>query len=160
MTDLTEHFTLEELIYSNTALRLGIDNTPKEEYINNLTLLAKECLEPIRSHFGPVHINSGYRSLALNMVINPMTSTITTVSKHCFGQAADVRVHGISNVDLAIWCRDTLPEFEQVILEFYTQGQPYSGWVHIAYVVGDQRKQSLTATRINGKVTYLEGIQA
>jgi len=157
---LSPHFSLKELTRSDTALRLGIDNTPTDEHLKNLVLLCTHILEPVRANFGVVRINSGYRSLALNMSINPMTTTLTRLSKHCTGQAADFEVDGISNVRVAEWCRDNLPEYQQLILEFYTPGQPNSGWVHCAYVVGNQIKECLTAVRVNGKTTYLVGLQA
>jgi uncharacterized protein YcbK (DUF882 family) len=87
-----------------------------------------------------------------------MTSTIDKLSKHCTGQAVDFEVEGVSNGDLAIWCRDNLPEYGQVILEFYTPGQPNSGWVHVSFVVGKQKKESLTAARVDGKIVYSSGI--
>jgi hypothetical protein len=158
MTQLSEHFSLEEMIRSDTALRLGIDNTPKQEYTDNLIRLCQHVLEPVRLHFGPVHINSGYRSLSLNMSINPMTSTINKVSQHCYGRAVDFEVPGVSNVTVAEWCRDNLPEYDQIILEFYTPGIPNSGWVHVSYSTESHRKQVLTASRVAGKLQYSIGI--
>jgi uncharacterized protein YcbK (DUF882 family) len=158
MTQLTPHFSLREMIRSDTAVRLNIDNTPTEEHMRNLVLLCTHVLEPVRNHFGPVRVNSGYRCLALNMSVNPMTSTLDKLSKHCTGQAVDFEVEGVSNADLAIWCRDNLSEYGQVILEFYTPGQPNSGWVHVSFVVGAQKKEVLTAARISGKLVYSVGI--
>ncbi len=160
IVQLSPHFSYSELTRSDTATRLGIDNTPTQAYIGNLILVCQNVLEPVRAAFGPVRVNSGYRSLALNMAINPMTSTINKVSKHCSGQAADFEVQGVPNAVLAQWCVDHLPEFEQVILEFYTLGQPNSGWVHVGYVVGDQKKEVFTAVKENGKTVYKVGIQA
>jgi len=158
MTQISEHFTLEELTRSDTAMRLGIDNTPDQKYIDNLKLLCDNALEVIRAHFGKVRVNSGYRCLALNMSVNPMTTTIKKLSKHCTGQAADIEVEGVPNAVLAQWCVDNLPEFEQVILEFYTPGQPNSGWVHVAFCVGEQKRLVGTMSRINGESIYKEGI--
>lgn len=158
-TQLSPHFTLEELIRSDTAVRMGIDNTPTDQHKRFLILLCEKVLEPIRAHFNkPVRINSGYRSLALNMVVNPMTTTINRVSKHCYGQAADIEIDGIPNYDLAVWVRDNIPAFHQVILEFYTPGQPNSGWVHVSYIPDDLKKECLTATRKDGKLSYVPGL--
>lgn len=157
---ITEHFSLREMTRSDTAVRLGIENDPTAEHLQNLVLLCTHILEPVRTHYGPVRVNSGYRSLALNMSVNPMTSTIDKLSKHCLGQAVDFEVEGVSNVELAIWCRDNLPEYGQVILEFYTPGQPNSGWVHVSYVVGNQKKECLTAAKNNGKIVYSLGINS
>jgi hypothetical protein len=160
ITQLTEHFSLREMTRSDTAVRLNIDNIPTPQYLKNLVVVCEKVLEPVRAHFGPVRVNSGYRSLALNMAVNPMTSTIDKLSKHCTGQAADFEVDGLSNVTLAEWCRDNLPEWDQIILEFYTPGEPNSGWVHVSYVEGHNRKQLLTAARVNGKTEYSSGIVA
>ena len=154
-TPLTEHFTLEELIRSDVAIRMGIDNTPTAQHKRHLILLCQHILEPVRVHFDkPVRVNSGYRCLALNMVINPLTTTVDRLSKHCLGQAADIEIDGISNYDLAVWIRDHIPAFNQVILEFYTPGQPNSGWVHVSYVHQSNKKECLTATRKDGKLVY------
>jgi zinc D-Ala-D-Ala carboxypeptidase len=53
---LSKNFTLQELIKSNTALRLGIDNTPSKEGIMKLTLLATELLQPLRNEVGSIRI--------------------------------------------------------------------------------------------------------
>lgn len=160
MSQLSPHFSLRELTRSDTALRLGIDNSPTDIHLNNLVLVCVHILEPVRKVFGPVRVNSGYRSLALNMAINPLITTLNKLSKHCTGQAVDFEVDGISNVVVAEWVRDNIPEFQQLILEFYTPGQPNSGWVHAAYVVGGQTKECLTAVKVGGKTTYLVGLQA
>lgn len=160
MIQLSPHFTLTELTRSDTAVRLDIENTPSTVYQQNLVLLCTHILEPVREKFGPVRITSGYRSLALNMAINPMSATINKVSKHSLGQAADFEVAGVSNYTLATWIRDNLPAFQQCILEFYTPGQPNSGWVHAAYVLGENKNECLTAVKVNGKTTYLLGLQA
>jgi len=157
---LSQHFSLREMTRSDTAVRLGIENVPTAEHLQNLILLCEHVLEPVRVQFGPVRVNSGYRSLALNMSVNPMTSTIDRLSKHCTGQAVDFEVEHISNAELATWCRDNLPEYGQVILEFYTPGQPSSGWVHVSYVVGSQKKEVLTAARVHGKLVYSPGINS
>jgi len=157
---ITPHFSYRELTRSDTALRLGIENTPTEEHLKNLTLLCVHVLEPIRKVWGPVRVNSGYRSLALNMSVNPMTSTINKLSRHCTGQAVDFEVDGIPNAQIAAWCRDHLPEYHQIILEFYTPGEPNSGWVHISFVEEFQKKECLTALRENGKTVYHQGLIA
>jgi len=160
MTQLSPHFSLNEMIRSDTGTRLGIDNTPTDEHLKNLVLVCENVLEPVRKVFGRVRVNSGYRSLALNMAINPMTSTINKLSKHCTGQAVDFEVDGIPNAQIAAWCVANLPDFDQIILEFYTPGEPNSGWVHGGYVVGKQRKEVFTAVRENGKTVYKVGLIA
>ena len=61
--NLSANFTLKELTKSDTATRLGLDNTPDEETIENLKLLCEKVLQPVREHFGKsVTVNSAYRS--------------------------------------------------------------------------------------------------
>lgn len=159
--NLTQHFSLSELTRSDVATRLDIDNTPTNEHLANLKLICEKVLEPIRLHFNkPITINSGYRSLKLNESVNKSTSAPGKISKHCLGQAVDFEIVGVSNYDLAIWAKNNLPEFHQIILEFYTPGNPSSGWVHISYVPGNQKKEVLTAHKVNGKLTYTPGLLA
>lgn len=153
--NLSANFTLKELTKSDTATRLGLDNTPDEDTIENLKLLCEKVLQPVREHFGkPVTINSGYRSPESNAAVGGSKS-----SDHCKGQACDLEIEGVSNPDLAQWIMDNL-EYTQLILEFYTQGQPNSGWVHVSYDPNNLKKQELTATKIAGKTTYLNGLIA
>ena len=153
--NLSANFTLKELTKSDTATRLGLDNTPDEETIENLKLLCEKVLQPVREHFGkPVTINSGYRSPESNAAVGG-----SKTSDHCKGQACDLEIDGVSNPDLAQWIMDNL-EYTQLILEFYTQGQPNSGWVHVSYDPNNLKKQELTATKIAGKTTYLNGLVA
>lgn len=160
VNQLTPHFSLKELTRSDTAIRLGIENIPTTEHLKNLLVICEKVLEPVRAHFGPVRVNSGYRSLALNMAINPMTTTIKKLSKHCTGHAVDFEVMGVSNIVVAEWCRDNLPEWDQIILEFYTPGDPNSGWVHVGYVEGYNRRMILTAVIENKKTVYKVGLIA
>jgi hypothetical protein len=153
--NLTKNFTLHELTKSETALRLGIDNTPGEKEIGNLKLLCEKVLQPVRDHFARgVKVNSGYRSPATNQAAGG-----SPTSDHCRGQAADVEIPGVPNAELAQWIADNL-DFRQLILEFYTPGIPDSGWVHVSYVAEDNKKQVLTATRKDGKTVYLQGLVA
>ena len=73
--------------------------------------------------------------------------------------AADIEIPGVANAELAQWIVDNV-SFRQVILEFYTPGIPDSGWVHVSYNAGDNKKQVLTATKQNGKTVYLQGLVA
>lgn len=153
--NLTKNFTLAEMTKSETALRHGIDNTPGEQEMSALRVLAEKVLQPIRDHFQKgVKVNSAYRSPEVNQKVGG-----SRTSDHCRGQAADIEIPGVANAELAQWIVDNL-EFRQVILEFYTQGIPDSGWVHVSYVPEDNKKQVLTATKKDGKTVYLNGLVA
>tara|TARA_Y100001963_G_scaffold76935_1_gene106681 strand:- start:8378 stop:8848 length:471 start_codon:yes stop_codon:yes gene_type:complete len=150
---LSENFSLNEMTKSQTATRKGIDNTPSEEHKQNLKALCENILQPIRDHYKkPVRITSGYRSPDLCEAIGSSKS-----SQHAKGQAADFEITGVDNFDLAIWISKTL-KFDQLISEFYVEGDEDSGWVHCSYKAEGNRKQCLTAYKDNGKTTYGNGL--
>jgi len=149
---LSANFSLGELTKSETAIRKGIDNSADEIVTAHLQALVDNVLQPVRDKFGSVKVTSGYRSPLLNSSIGG-----SKTSHHCYGFAADFEVVGMDNRELAIRIRDTL-EFTQLILEFYTAGDPNSGWVHCSYDAQDLRKQVLTATKVDGKTKYVTGI--
>ena len=65
-----KYFTIEELTRSTTARQRGIDNTPSQQVIDNLTALVNNVLDPLRQAWGkPIHVNSGYRCPALNKAV-------------------------------------------------------------------------------------------
>jgi len=153
--NLTANFTLSEMVKSDTALRHDMDNTPGEAEIESLKILCEKVLQPVRDHFKTgVKVNSGYRHPEVNAKVGG-----SKTSDHCSGQAADIEIPGIPNADLAKWITQNL-DFTQVILEFYTQGVPDSGWVHVSYDPQNLKKQSLTAVKKDGKTVYLPGIVA
>jgi zinc D-Ala-D-Ala carboxypeptidase len=125
---LSAHFSLSELVRSETATRNGIDNTPGDTEIENLIVTCREILEPVREHYGiPFAPNSGYRCLALNRAIGSSDS-----SQHVTGNAVDFEIPGIDNKEAALWVMENC-DFDQLILEFYKEGEPTSGWVHCSY---------------------------
>lgn len=149
MTQLSKHFTLDELTRSTTALRRGIDNKASPEIVKALTALCVNVLEPVRAHFkAPVKITSGYRSPTLNRAVGGSSS-----SDHCFGRAADFTVVGFSNYAVCRWIAENL-DFKQLIYEF---GE--SGWVHCAYMIGGNDGDILSAKKIGGKTRYVEGLK-
>jgi hypothetical protein len=152
---LSANFSVSELTRSQTATRKGIDNSPNEEQLASLQALCENVLQPIREHFGkPVRISSGLRVPELNSAIGG-----STTSDHCKGMAADIEIPGVDNKELAEWIGANL-EFRQLILEFYTAGDPESGWVHVSYNKDDNKQQVMTATKQGGKTVYLSGLIA
>ena len=155
--NLSANFKLMELIKSEAATRLDIDNTPSEEQIESLRLLCENILQPVRDHFGkPVKISSGFRCAELNS--SPAVGGSKT-SDHCKGQAVDFEIDGVSNPELAEWISQNC-KYTQLILEFYVQGQSNSGWVHVSYDPNNLKNQELTAVKVAGKTQYLNGLQA
>jgi len=152
---LTNNFSLAEMVKSDTALRHDMDNTPGETEIANLKTLCEKVLQPVRDHFQTgVKVNSGFRHPEVNAKVGG-----SKTSDHCKGQAADIEIPGIANADLAVWIMDNL-DYTQLILEFYTPGVPDSGWVHVSYDSSNLKKQNLTATKKDGKTVYLNGLVA
>jgi len=125
----TENFTVEEMIKSQTATRLGIDNFPDMEAFVSLGKLCDMVLQPVRSSLKtPVIVTSGYRCDMLNAIIGGAKG-----SQHTLGEAADFEVIGYTNREVYDWIKDNL-EFDQLILEHYNPEIPNSGWVHCSYV--------------------------
>ena len=153
--NLSANFSLHEMCKSETALRMGFDNTPDEEATENLRLLCEMVLQPVRDHYGKgVKVNSAYRSPESNAAVGG-----SKTSDHCKGMAADIEIPGVANADLAQFIMDNL-DYTQLILEFYTPGIPDSGWVHVSYDPNNLKKQELTATKVAGKTQYLPGLVA
>lgn len=126
------NFKYGELIRSTTAKRLGILNLPGEEEWVNLEKIAVNVLQPVRAHFGPMRINSGFRSSELNVKIGG-----STTSNHCKGEAADIEPYYDQStlVDVVEWIVNNV-EFRTVILEY-----PPDGWVHVDYREGGNLKR-------------------
>lgn len=134
---LTQHFALEEFTHSQTADRLGIDNTPPADIFRNLNALANG-MEEVRELLGgkPITISSGYRCLALNAAVGSKPT-----SQHALGQACDFICPAFgspAHIVAAIVASDI--GYDQVIQEF--ADKPGKGWVHISFS-GRNRKQAL-----------------
>ena len=150
---LTENFSLNEMIKSETALRLHMDNTPPPEVVENLRVLCEHVLQPLRTAYGRgIKVNSGYRAPDVNAAVGG-----SKTSDHCRGQAADIEIPGVPNYDLALYISQYF-YFTQLILEFYTPGVPDSGWVHVSYDPANLKRQVMTAMRENGKTVYKPGL--
>ena len=145
---LSKHFKLIEFTKSMTAIRKGISNEAGSGEIKNLTDLCYGILEPVRAKFEkPVIITSGYRSEELCEAIGSKKT-----SQHAKGQAVDFEIAGVSNLAIAIYISNNC-DFDQLILEYWT-GEASSGWVHVSYSEGSNRKQVLT---FDGK-SYTNGL--
>ena len=146
--NLSRNFTLSELTKSDTAIRRGINNNPNAEQIEKLKALCENILQPVRDHFGRVKITSGFRSEELCMAIGSSAR-----SQHAKAEAADFECVGVDNAELADWIKDNLP-YDQLIVEYYTPGEPNSGWIHCSYISDQPRASYLWAYRSEGKTKY------
>ena len=146
--NLSRNFTLQELIKSDTAIRKGIDNNPNADQVEKLKLLCERVLQPVRDHFGRVKVTSGYRSPELCVAIG---SSIN--SQHAKAEAVDFECIGVDNAEVADWVHVNL-ETDQLILEYYTPGEPNSGWIHASFVEFNPRRQYMRAYREDKKTKY------
>ena len=146
--NLSRNFTLSELIKSDTAIRRGINNNPNAEQIEKLKALCENILQPVRDHFGRVKVTSGFRSPELCTAIGSSVN-----SQHAKAEAADFEVIGTDNAELFDWIKNNLSP-DQLILEFYTPGEPNSGWIHASWIDGTPRASFLHAYKSEGKTKY------
>lgn len=147
---LSEHFSLAEMIASQTAARRNIDNTPQPGVVDHLRT-ACAGLEKVRAALGhPLIVSSGYRSPALNRAVGGVDS-----SAHCQGWAVDFicpafgTPHQVAEKIMASGIK-----FDQCICEGGA-----NGWVHISFAPA-MRQQALTAKFGPDGTTYSPGLTA
>ena len=148
---LSDNFSLHEFTRSQTATRHNIDNTPSDKQIFNLRNLCVNVLQPVRDYFmKPMIISSGFRCAELNIKIG---GSIT--SQHVQGQAADIEVLEVGNLELSNWIDNNL-KYDQLILEFHNPKEdPHSGWVHVSYNTDENRNEYKEAYKNQeGKTRY------
>jgi len=147
MKYISKNFTKAEMIRSNTATRLGISNEPNDDAIDNLKLLAKHVLQPLRQHLGPIRITSGFRNENLCVALGSKKT-----SQHTLGMAADcvfISRGKMDNKKLFDAVIGLGLEFDQMINEFDYK------WIHISYNKDNNRKQILDAYKDeNNKTKY------
>ena len=146
--NLSRNFSLLELTKSDTAIRRGIDNEPNADQVDKLKELCENILQPVRDHFGRVKVTSGFRSPELCAAIGSSAN-----SQHAKAEAADFECPGVDNAELADWIHRELP-YDQLICEFYTPGEPNSGWIHCSYIPEGRRASYLWAYKSEGKTKY------
>ena len=147
---ISKHISNKEGVYSRTATRLDIDNTPTKEHKQNMIKVAEEVFEPLRAYVGgPIKINSFYRSPKLNKAIGGSAK-----SQHCHGQAIDLddTFGRATNAEMFEFIKKHL-DFDQIIWEFGNDENP--DWVHVSYVSEDKnRNRCLKAYKEKGKTQY------
>lgn len=145
---LSPNFSLDEMCRSDAATRLGIDNTPPAAAVGNLKDLCVNILEPLRHYMGkPVLVSSGFRNMKVNQLLGGAEK-----SQHLYGQAADIRIQGVSNDMIYSYICSMLP-YDQVIAEHLSATDGAKGWIHVSYVTNGRRSH---ISCVNGE--YLEGL--
>lgn len=150
MKNISKHVSYEEGVRSNTALRLGIENTPRAEQLEKMSVVANEVFEPLREWVGgPIKINSFFRCYKLNKAIGG-----SKTSQHMSGQAMDIddTFGWKTNTEMFNYVKDNL-DFDQMIWEFGDDDNP--DWVHISFVSKEEnRNRCLKAYKEKGKTKY------
>ena len=150
---ISKNFYLKELLKSDIADRQGIDNSPGEEELASLIVVTHKVLQPIRDEHGVVTVTSGLRVLELNRLLKSSDH-----SQHVKGEAVDFECFSMDNKALAKWVEANL-DFDQLILEFYREGVPNSGWVHCSFNrVGKNRKETKTFLVSKDGTEKIDGI--
>lgn len=139
-----------EATKSQTGTRLGIDNTPNEEQLDNMHAVASIVFDRIRDHFKkPIAVTSFFRCYALNKAIGGAPN-----SQHTSGEAIDIDADvlgGLKNSELFHYIKDNLT-FDQLIWEFGNNMEP--DWVHVSYKTGVNRNTILIGYKDNGRTLY------
>ena len=147
---ISKHISDKEGVYSITAIRRGIDNTPNDKQLTNMELVAEEVFEPLRAYVGgPIKINSFFRSPKLNKAIGGSSK-----SQHCKGQAIDIddTFGRMTNAEMYEFIKKHL-DFDQLIWEFGDNSNP--NWIHVSYVSESKnRNRCLRAYKHNGRTKY------
>jgi len=119
MLKLSESFILQELTKTST----GLQNQPDVVEEEKLLYLASFILQPIRDRWGKLRVNSGYRSAAVNAMVNGEPR-----SQHCYGEAADIVPMEAPLKDVYRWIvEDSRLAFGQCICEIRA-----TDWIHVS----------------------------
>lgn len=176
---LSEHFTLDELIYSETAKARGIKNTPTALHKKVLKHTCEYMLEKLRTllnekykeykgkkvKYVRLDVTSGYRSAALNLAVGGASD-----SQHCKGEAADVEAvvvytNGVKAVipynelyeDIKVWVKAKKMSVDQCIQEAAKDRKTgiWSYWVHVSHSSWGATKDRKEFLRFkNGMYSY------
>ena len=140
--NLSEHFSLDEATYSETAIRLNINNQPDERQLANMTTAAKN-MEEVRNVTGALRVNSWLRLPDVNVAVGG-----SKVSSHMDGWAIDCSSSVHTPYEVCQLVLGASIKFDQMIHE-------YGRWMHISFAP-EMRQQELTIYKPEGK--YKPGI--
>ena len=129
--NLSDHFTLEEATFSETAARLGVSNQPSSLQLENMKYAAQQ-LEKVRELTGPLKVYSWLRLPAVNAAVPGSSGK----SSHMDGWAIDVKSSTYTPIELCHIAMKSGVKFDQIIHEF-------GAWMHISFAP-EMRQQTLT----------------
>ena len=139
-TQLTEHFSLQEMTASGTAIRLGLKNEPGQKEVEALRHLCEDVLEPLRRRFGRVIIASGYRCEAVNSAVGGVAN-----SQHMRGEAADIHCGSRQTAQRYFLFISEQLEFDQLLLERRLSNG--CCWIHVSYIFQPGRRPNRRMAR-------------
>ena len=155
--DFPPDFPEERMTHSDTADRIGLDNSIPQDLRPNLLKTAwflQTLQDKLREHFDSdlvvIRLNSGYRNKVLNALVKG-----SKTSRHMIGLAADIKCSRMTAYELAVFISKNMVEvgYDKIILE-------YNRWVHISTTQGEPQYLEVTATKKAGKKVYIQGLQA
>ncbi len=139
---LSKSFSLDEFVVSGVAERFGYMNKPNDKQIENLNLLCKNVLQPLRDHICvPIFISSGFRSFDTNYAVGGSVN-----SQHMEGKAADIIIPG-KNLKEVFELMPKFFQFDQLIYEF-------ERWIHVSHNGVRNRNEVLISRKVCGVTKY------
>ena len=167
MTKLSEHFSLEEFTFSETANKYGIKNIPTAVHLNTMKHTCQYFLEPLRTLLANEYkttvylkITSGYRSALLNSKIGGSAKN----SQHMTGEAADLEAYYFVNGKKVIisyitlyelikkWVKERKISVDQCIQECSGGAK----WVHCSHNAAGKTRDRRQFLKYNGKAYSLD----
>lgn len=145
---ITEHFSYKEMTRSAWAEKYNHDNTPNCLQLAALENLCRVLLEPMRKHFGPIRINSAFRSETVNIGVHGVGN-----SKHLSGEAVDIHLPDIETGRAYYrWIINNV-DYDQVLFEHRRDG---AMWIHCSVCMDSRqnRHQAFPNYWVKGKGYY------
>lgn len=132
-----KYFTIEELCRSDKAKELGISNLPSTENVVYMRRLIEAVLDPLREEWGePIHVNSGFRNLALNKALGGSRNS-HHLCKNGYA-AADIDTYSTAKNKRLF---ELIKSLDLPVCQCIDECQ--YAWIHVSYNPNDVRKQFL-----------------
>lgn len=133
-TRIGKYLTLADCTKSATAKASNIDNTPSDEQVVSMKLVAENIFDKVKEKFPKAFASSFFRSVDLNKKIGGAKT-----SQHCKGEAVDIDSND-QNAEIFEWVKANL-EYDQLIWEKGNSKSP--AWVHVSFKEKNNRQQVL-----------------
>ncbi len=143
---ISKHFTYEQCIKSESAIRLGIPNVPNANQVESMIQLSEKVLDVVKDKFTDCFVTSFFRSTKANQAVGG-----SATSQHCKGEAVDI--DSVSdNRKIFQFIHENL-DFDQLLWEYGDTLQP--AWVHVSFKSTGNRRQVLRVQKSKGKTVYV-----